>query len=74
MCSVVLCRSSTSVKDGATYTMNATAITEWQNNPPFFNGETVYVELLAFPNTGDNRVAIDTILEAIPEPFVELSV
>lgn len=46
----------TSVLDGAEQTLRANHVEEWNHTSAYFNGDTVVVELLAFPGTGANRV------------------
>jgi hypothetical protein len=48
----------TSMRDGATQTQHLRHVGEWQDTSAYFNGDTVLVELLAHPGTGDNRLVL----------------
>lgn len=48
----------TSMTDGAVQTQHLRHIGEWKDTSAYFNGDSVLVELLAQPNTGDNRLVI----------------
>ncbi len=49
----------TSTKDGYYQIFNAVSAAQWNNTSAYFNGNTVVVELIAAPGTGQNRVAVD---------------
>ena len=57
----------TSLKDGATQFMNAEHLRQWQNTSAYFNGDTVRVELIAFPRNGFNRVRISETTVGAPD-------
>ena len=48
----------TSMRDGAVQTQHLRHVGEWQDTSAYFNGNSVFVELLAHPGTGDNRLII----------------
>ena len=48
----------TSLLDGAVMTQHLRHIGEWRDTSAYFNGDSVLVELLAQPNTGDNRLIL----------------
>ncbi len=48
----------TSVRDGAVQTQHLRHVGEWRDTSAYFNGESVLVELLAQPGTGDNRIVL----------------
>lgn len=50
----------TSLLDGAVQTQHLRHIGEWRDTSAYFNGDSVLVELLAHPNTGENRLIIAT--------------
>jgi len=52
----------TSLYDGATQYLNAEHVEQWQHTSAYFNGDTVLLELVAHPGTGENRVAITEAL------------
>jgi len=56
----------TSLRDGAIQTQHHRHVGEWQNTSAYFNGESVLVELLAQPGTGQNRFVLKS---AIAGPF-----
>ncbi len=56
----------TSLQDGAQQTMNAEHVRQWNHGSAYFNGDTLLVEVLAFPGTGDNRVSIEALEVGIP--------
>jgi|GEM_PF-419490 len=51
----------TSVKDGGVQTQHLRHVGEWQDTSAYFNGDSVMVELLAHPGTGDNRLVLKTV-------------
>ncbi|MCC6427784.1 MAG: hypothetical protein IT435_13305 [Phycisphaerales bacterium] len=51
----------TSVLDGGVQWLTAESIEQWVNTSAYFNGDTVLVELIASPGTGDNRLVITTV-------------
>lgn len=52
----------TSIADGAVQVMTRQDLDSWQNTSAYFNGDTVRVEVFAYPETGDCRLVIDTVL------------
>lgn len=56
----------TSLSDGAVQTMNAVQLDQWQNTSAYFNGPAVQVDVLAWPNTGENRVTIASLEVGVP--------
>lgn len=46
----------TSFADGAVQELNAEHVRQWRNSSAYFNGDTLQIEVLAQPGTGDNRV------------------
>ena len=48
----------TSLKDGAQQTLDVTNAGYWSNTTAYFNGDAVLLELVAYPGTGENRVAV----------------
>jgi len=57
--------SITAVENGGVQTLDSLALTRWRNTSAYFNGDSVLVELLAYPNTGANRVAIEKIVAGV---------
>ena len=57
----------TSLADGAVQTLGSVALAQWGDASAYFNGDTVSVELLAYPGTGDNRIVIDKALIGIEQ-------
>ncbi|UCE61163.1 MAG: hypothetical protein JSU63_05320, partial [Phycisphaerales bacterium] len=47
-----------SLADGADQVMNATHVAQWHNSSAYFNGDAVQIEIIAYPNTGPNRLVI----------------
>ncbi len=48
----------TSLLDGAQQTLNMVHVAQWDDTSAYFNGDTVLVELIASPGTGDNHLSI----------------
>jgi hypothetical protein len=48
----------TSMLDGASQTLHASHVLEWQHTSAYFNGDALLVELVAEPGTGANRVRL----------------
>jgi len=58
----------TSVADAAWQELNAIHLRQWQNSSAYFNGDTVLVELLAFPHTGFSRILLNDVTVGLPPP------
>ncbi|MCH8805342.1 MAG: hypothetical protein IH986_04570 [Planctomycetes bacterium] len=56
----------TSVRDGAFQILDSVHLTQWRNKSAYFNGDAVTVEIIAFPGTGPNRVAIGDVTAGEP--------
>jgi len=48
----------TSLEDGAFQFQNALHVEQWQKTSAYFNGDAVLIQLVAYPGTGPNRLAI----------------
>jgi V8-like Glu-specific endopeptidase len=59
----------TSMLDGAVQTQHLRHIGEWKDTSAYFNGDSVLVELLAQPNTGDNRLVIRNAIAGPSQPI-----
>ncbi|MEW6252149.1 MAG: hypothetical protein AB1716_16040 [Planctomycetota bacterium] len=51
----------TSLKDGYWQYLHARHVAQWQNTSAYFNGDAVQIELIAYPGTGPNRVALTRV-------------
>ncbi len=51
----------TSLHDSYYQTLNSVSAQQWQNTSAYFNGDLLLVEVLAYPGTGWNRVALDGV-------------
>jgi V8-like Glu-specific endopeptidase len=51
----------TSVFDGGQQVLDLTGLSQWNQTSAYFNGDTVVLELVAFPNTGRNRLVISEV-------------
>lgn len=60
----------TSSFDGAQQILNARTIQEWGNTSAYFNGDDVIVELIAYPDTGRNRVIMSSVTAGDGAPLV----
>src|SRR5262245_29348709 len=56
----------TSLEDKAVQYLNALTMDQWGYSTAYFNGDAVLVELFAYPDTGDNRVDIDSLTVGLP--------
>ncbi len=52
----------TSMLDGKQQTQHLRHVGEWQDTSAYFNGDSVLVEILAQPGTGDNRLVIGDVI------------
>jgi hypothetical protein len=52
--------------DGAQQTLDAVSVAQWRNTSAYFRGNTVQVELWAYPGTGSNRITVDQVAGAVP--------
>jgi hypothetical protein len=59
----------TSMRDGAFQTQHLVHVGQWQDTSAYFNGDSVLVELLAHPGTGDNRLMLQ---EATAGPLLPI--
>ncbi|MBU0638469.1 MAG: trypsin-like peptidase domain-containing protein [Planctomycetes bacterium] len=50
----------TSALDGATQYLNAETMRQWHNTSAYFNGDTVLLELIAYPNGRANRITLES--------------
>ncbi len=50
-----------SIEDGAQQTLNAEHVAQWSRSTAYFNGELVFVEVVAQPGTGPNRVVLRSL-------------
>jgi hypothetical protein len=50
-----------SALDGEVQRLNASAMAMWNSTSAYFNGDTVYLELIAGPETTRNRIALDRV-------------
>ncbi|MEW6071284.1 MAG: PKD domain-containing protein [Planctomycetota bacterium] len=55
----------TAMEDGAVQTLNAVHVAQWQKTTAYFNGEEVFVELLAYPGTGPNHLALKSVTAGV---------
>ena len=44
--------------DGAVQFLRAEHVAQWRNSSAYFNGDTVTIDVVAFPGTGDNRLVM----------------
>ena len=51
----------TALEDGAIQEMDARHLVQWQNSSAYFNGDTVLVEVLAQPGTGESRLVMRSV-------------
>ena len=56
----------TSAFDGAVQHLRPTTLAQWQNTSAYFNGEAIYLELVAFPGTGANRLVMSEVTAGDP--------
>ncbi|MFG0327424.1 MAG: GC-type dockerin domain-anchored protein [Phycisphaerales bacterium JB037] len=56
----------TSLEDGAVQYLNAIHVQQWNQTSAYFNGDTVLVEIVAQPGTGNNHLTIDGAWTAFP--------
>ncbi len=49
----------TSVLDDGVQTMHASHVAQWLNRSAFFNGDSLDIELVAYPGTGLNRIVFE---------------
>ncbi|HEB53799.1 MAG TPA: hypothetical protein ENI87_11155 [bacterium] len=60
----------TSMLDGAVQTQHLRHVAEWRDTSAYFNGDSVLVELLAQPGTGDNRLMIRNAIAGPANPVL----
>lgn len=56
----------TSLYDGYTQQLNAVHVRQWQHTSAYLNGDLVLIELLAYPDTGPNRLLMTTVIAGEP--------
>ncbi|MDZ4773992.1 MAG: hypothetical protein SGI72_12755 [Planctomycetota bacterium] len=57
-----------SLADGAVQTHSQRTAEEWNFTSAYFNGSSVWVEVLAQPNSGSSRVRLESVTSGIPIP------
>ena len=57
----------TSMLDGDIQTQNSVHAEQWDNSSAYFNGDAVLVEILAYPGTGTNRIALKSVVAGMPQ-------
>ncbi len=55
----------TSMRDGGQQRLDAKSIGDWSNTSAYFNGDSVLMELYAFPGTGQSRIAMSEVTAGI---------
>ncbi len=60
--------SITSQEDADFQLLDSRGLGDWRNTTAFFNGDSVLLELLAYRNTGGNRVIVDWIVTGTDDP------
>ena len=55
----------TSALDGEVQQLNAAELVMWDNSSAYFNGDTVYLELIAAPGARNNRVVLNKVATQI---------
>ncbi len=53
---------------GAFQTMDARHLEDWSYSSAVFNGDSVLLEIYAYPGTGNNRVSMTTVMASEPAP------
>ena len=64
----------TSMLDDAEQTMHASHVEQWLNRSAFFNGDSLEVELIAYPGTGLNRILFEPtagFAGSVPDPYYD---
>jgi hypothetical protein len=56
----------TSLEDGAVQYLDRTSARQWGYTSAYFNGDTVIVELIAHPGTGDNELTMNSVIAGQP--------
>lgn len=51
----------TSWRDGGVQTLNAEHLQQWRNASAYFNGDTLTLEVIAYPGTGDSRLRMSKV-------------
>lgn len=60
-----------SAEDGAWQRLDAEHIENWSMSSAYFNGDTVFLELWAYPETGPNRIAMSEVMAGEPAVVLE---
>jgi V8-like Glu-specific endopeptidase len=63
----------TSLEDGAVQYLDSESISQWQHTSAYFNGDTVLIELMAYPNSGFNEFNMSSVIAGTP-PTLEESI
>ena len=63
----------TSLEDGAVQFLDSESIEQWQHTSAYFNGDTVLVELMAYPGSGFNELNMSSVIAGTP-PTLEESI
>ncbi len=63
----------TSLEDGAVQYLDRVSVDQWQLTSAYFNGDTVLVELMAYPDSGVNELIMSSVIAGTP-PTMEESI
>ncbi|MFI4893206.1 MAG: hypothetical protein ACIAQ0_07190 [Phycisphaerales bacterium JB058] len=61
----------TSLEDGAVQYLDKVSIDQWRYTSAYFNGDTVLVELMAYPNSGPNELIMSSVIAGSPPTYEE---
>ncbi|MCA9273690.1 MAG: hypothetical protein KDA31_11680 [Phycisphaerales bacterium] len=61
----------TSLEDGAVQYLDKVTIKQWQYTSAYFNGDSVLIELMAYPNSGPNELIMSSVIAGSPPTYEE---
>jgi len=61
----------TSLEDGAVQYLDSEAIAQWAYTSAYFNGDTILIELMAYPNSGFNELNMSSVIAGTPPTYEE---
>ncbi len=56
----------TSIEDGAVQYLDRDSVRQWGYTSAYFNGDTVIIELIAHPGSGDNELTMNSVIAGEP--------
>ena len=64
----------TSAQDGEVQRFDSETLAQWSNGTAVFNGDTVYVDIVAHQNVGPSRLRVSEVTSSFIDPFTQRTI